>query len=315
MNNLPLWFAGTPEFAAHSLEALIQAGYHITGVLTQPDRPAGRGRKLRASAVKQIALAHNIPVAQPEKLRADSAPFPELARPELIIVAAYGLLLPQWFLDYPRLGCINIHASLLPRWRGAAPIQRAIEAGDKETGIGIMQMDKGLDTGAVWLEKRIAIGDDDAITLHQRLMALGAQALLEALPRILAQEGAPTSQSTEGVTYAHKLTKAEAAIDWQADAVQILQKIRALNLFPVAYSELEGQAVRIYAAQLLAGTSQAAAGTIIAHSKEGVDVACGHGILRLQLLQLPSKQVMNAAELRNGYDLSGKQFHLPRVAE
>lgn len=308
MNKIPLWFAGTPEFAAHSLKALIEAGYHIAGVLTQPDRPAGRGRKLRASAVKQVALEHDIPIAQPEKLQKEVAPFPEFARPELIIVAAYGLLLPQWFLDYPRLGCINIHASLLPRWRGAAPIQRAIEAGDKETGIGIMQMDKGLDTGAVWLEKRLSIGDDDAISLHQRLMALGAQALLEALPQVLAQTSAPVAQSDEGVTYAHKLTKAEAEIDWQADALQILQKIRAFNLFPVAYSALDGQAVRIYAAQALAQTSQAPVGTIIAHSKEGVDVVCGTGILRLQLLQLPSKQAMSAAELRNGYDLCGKRF-------
>ena len=211
MNSPRLWYAGTPAFAAHSLQALIDAGYSIDGVLTQPDRPAGRGRKLTASAVKQTAAAHHIPVAQPEKLHADAPPFPELPRPDLIIVAAYGLLLPPWFLAYPRLGCINIHASLLPRWRGAAPIQRAIEAGDRETGVGIMQMDEGLDTGAVWQESRLTIAPDDtAATLHDRLMQLGADTLLRALPDILAQTRVPTPQATEGITYAHKLSKAEA---------------------------------------------------------------------------------------------------------
>ena len=171
-----LWFAGTPAFAAHSLQALINSSdYLIDGVLTQPDRPAGRGRKLTASAVKQTALTHAIPVAQPEKLHADAPPFPDLPRPDLIIVAAYGLLLPQWFLAYPRLGCLNIHASLLPRWRGAAPIQRAIEAGDTETGICIMQMDKGLDTGAVWSEARLPIvADDTAASLYHKRQTASA---------------------------------------------------------------------------------------------------------------------------------------------
>lgn len=305
-----LWFAGTPEFAAHSLAALIEAGYAVSGVLTQPDRPAGRGRKLSPSAVKSLALTHQIPIAQPEKLQADTPPFPELPRPDLVIVAAYGLLLPQWFLDYPRLGCINIHASLLPRWRGAAPIQRAIEAGDKETGIGIMQMDKGLDTGAVWLEKRLEIGDDDAVGLHRRLMQLGAEALLEALPLVLAQAQQPIAQSDEGISYAHKLSKSEAEINWQDDARHILQKIRAFNLFPVAYSALEGENIRIYAAELIEGSAAAPAGSIIAHSKAGIDVVCGKDILRLQLLQFPGKQAMSAAQLRNGRDLSGKQFKI-----
>ena len=192
-----LWFAGTPAFAAYSLQALIDSGdYLIDGVLTQPDRPAGRGRKLTASAVKQTALAHAIPVAQPEKLHADALPFPDLPRPDLIIVAAYGLLLPPWFLEYPRLGCLNIHASLLPRWRGAAPIQRAIEAGDAETGICIMQMDQGLDTGAVWTEARLPISaDDTAASLHDRLMTLGSDTLLRTLPDILAQSRQPVPQA------------------------------------------------------------------------------------------------------------------------
>lgn len=310
MTKPQLWFAGTPEFAAYSLEALLQAGYAVAGVLTQPDRPAGRGRKLSPSAVKMVAQQHGLPIAQPEKLQADAPPFADLPRPDLIIVAAYGLLLPQWFLDYPRLGCINIHASLLPRWRGAAPIQRAIEAGDSETGIGIMQMDKGLDTGAVWLEKRLSIADDDAVSLHRRLMHLGAEALLEALPLILSSSGKPQPQAAEGITYAHKLSKTEAAIDWQDSAANIWRKIRAFNLFPVAYGELEGENLRIYAASILAQESSAAAGRIIAHSKAGVDVACGDGVLRLQLLQFPGKQAMSAAELRNGRDLSGKQFAL-----
>ena len=286
MNSPRLWFAGTPAFAAHSLQALIDAGYSIDGVLTQPDRPAGRGRKLTASAVKQTATAHHIPVAQPEKLHADAPPFPELPRPDLIIVAAYGLLLPPWFLAYPRLGCINIHASLLPRWRGAAPIQRAIEAGDRETGIGIMQMDEGLDTGAVWQESRLAIAPDDtAATLHDRLMQLGA----------------------EGVTYAHKLNKAEAQLDWQQPIVTLARKIRAYNPVPIAYTNLDGEPLRLYDAHIHSTTPPAAApGTITAHHEHGLDIACIDGILRVTRLQLPGKAAADAAALRHGRNLSGK---------
>ena len=308
MNSPRLWYAGTPAFAAHSLQALIDAGYTIDGVLTQPDRPAGRGRKLTVSAVKQTATAHQIPVTQPEKLHANASPFPELPRPDLIIVAAYGLLLPPWFLTYPRLGCINIHASLLPRWRGAAPIQRAIEAGDRETGIGIMQMDEGLDTGAVWQESRLTIAPDDtAATLHDRLMQLGADTLLRALPDILAQQRSPIPQSSNGVTYAHKLSKTEARIDWQQPIATIARKIRAYNPVPIAYTNLDGEPLRLYDAHIHSTTPPAAApGTIIAHHEHGLDIACTDGTLRATRLQQPGKPVTDAAALRHGRNLSGK---------
>ena len=308
MNSPRLWYAGTPAFAAHSLHALIDAGYTIDGVLTQPDRPAGRGRKLTASAVKQTAEAHHIPVAQPEKLHADAPPFPGLPRPDLIIVAAYGLLLPPWFLAYPRLGCINIHASLLPRWRGAAPIQRAIEAGDRETGIGIMQMDAGLDTGAVWQEARLTIAaDDTAATLHDRLMQLGADTLLRTLPDILAQKRAPIPQSADGITYAHKLSKAEARLDWQQPIATLARKIRAYNPVPIACATLDGETLRLYDAHIHSTTVPAAApGTITAHHAGGLDIACTDGILRVTRLQQPGKPATDAAALRHGRNLSGK---------
>lgn len=310
MTHANIWFAGTPDFAAYSLRELINhPAYHVAAVLTQPDRPAGRGRKLKAGAVKQTAAAHHIPIAQPQKLHQDAPPFPELPRPDLVIVAAYGLLLPQWFLDYPRLGCINIHASLLPRWRGAAPIQRAIAAGDRETGVGIMQMDSGLDTGAVWLEKRIPItADDNAATLHDKLMALGAAALLEALPTILSGNATPQAQDARHATYAHKLTKAEAEINWQKSAAHIARHIRAFNPFPVAYSELSGERIRFYSGEAVKQAHQTAPGTVIAHNKAGLDIATGDGILRITTLQRPGKAITSAADLRNGCDLTGHQF-------
>ena len=303
-----LWFAGTPAFAAHSLQALIDSGdYTIDGVLTQPDRPAGRGRKLTASAVKETALAHNIPVAQPEKLHADAPPFPDLPRPDLIIVAAYGLLLPPWFLSYPRLGCLNIHASLLPRWRGAAPIQRAIEAGDHETGICIMQMDAGLDTGAVWTEARLPIADSDtAASLHDRLMMLGSDTLLRTLPDVLAQNRQPLPQATDGITYAHKLNKAEARLDWHNNIITLDRKIRAYNPTPIAHTTLDGEPLRIHAAHILNHSATAAPGTIVAHHADGLDVACADGTLRITRLQLPGKSATDAAALRNSRDLSGQ---------
>ncbi|MDO4776139.1 MAG: methionyl-tRNA formyltransferase [Cardiobacteriaceae bacterium] len=305
-----LWFAGTPEFAAYSLQALIDDGrYQIDAVLTQPDRPAGRGRKLSASPVKNVALAHHIPVAQPEKLDASHPPFAHLPRPDLVIVAAYGLLLPQWFLDLPRHGCLNIHASLLPRWRGAAPIQRAIEAGDPQTGICIMQMEAGLDTGPVWQSATLPI--DDAITageLHDQLMPLGAQTLLAALPDVLAGHGSPAPQDDAQATYAHKLRKEEAAIDWQADLQTIVRRIRAFSPFPVAQTSLDDETLRIHRATLLAGQSDQPAGSILAHSDAGLDVALDGAILRITRLQLPGKPVIDAAALRHSRNLSGKRF-------
>ncbi|MBV7435293.1 methionyl-tRNA formyltransferase [Cardiobacteriaceae bacterium TAE3-ERU3] len=305
-----IWFAGTPEFAAHSLLELIRhPDYHVSGVLTQPDRPAGRGRKLKASAVKEAALAHDIPVAQPEKLRQEEMPFADRPRPDVIIVAAYGLLLPQWFLDYPRLGCINIHASLLPRWRGAAPIQRAIEAGDDESGICIMQMDAGLDTGAVWLEKRLTIkAEDDATTLHNQLMELGGEALIEALPTILAQQSQPIPQDNDQATYAHKLNKAEAAVNWQESAELISRKIRAFSAFPVAHAQLDGKSVRFYRGEALNQPHHAPPGTVIKHDKDGLDIATSDGVIRIISLQMPGKQITSAADLRNGRDLTGQLF-------
>lgn len=310
MTTTHLWFAGTPEFAAYSLNALIESGlYHIDGVLTQPDRPAGRGRKLTASAVKNVALAHDIPIAQPEKLRQDTPPFSELPRPDLVIVAAYGLLLPQWFLEYPRLGCLNIHASLLPRWRGAAPIQRAIEAGDLETGIGIMQMDKGLDTGAVWLEKRTPITNSTTSPiLHDTLMHLGAEVLLEALPIVLSEQHRPTPQAEDGVTYAHKLSKAEAQIDWSESGETIARKIRAFAGFPVAHTQLNGETIRIHHAEHLEATHNATLGEILQHDKYGLTVGVKDGKLRITTLQLPNKPIISAAELKNSRNLIGQHF-------
>lgn len=305
-----LWFAGTPDFAAYSLSVLnTHPDYQIDGVLTQPDRPAGRGRKLSHSAVKAFAIANNIPVAQPAKLKHDDPPFPDLPRPDLIIVAAYGLLLPQWFLDFPRLGCLNIHASLLPRWRGAAPIQRAIEAGDKQTGICIMQMDAGLDTGAIWLEKSLPIYlEDNSAILHDRLMVLGAQTLLEALPVVISGKQKPTAQTNQGITYAHKLTKAEAAVCWQENAEAIARKIRAFNPFPVAYAILDQTNIRFYTAEPLPEEHHTLPGTVLNHNKKGIEVATGKGILRITTLQLPGKAPVTAGALRNSRDLTGKIF-------
>lgn len=305
-----IWFAGTPEFAAHSLLELVKhPDYQVSGVLTQPDRPAGRGRKLKASAVKEAALAHDIPVAQPEKLRREEMPFADFPRPDIIIVTAYGLILPQWFLDYPRLGCINIHASLLPRWRGAAPIQRAIEAGDCESGICIMQMDAGLDTGAVWLEKRLPIKDkDDATILHDQLMQLGGEALIEVLPTILAQQSQPVPQDNDLATYAHKLNKAEAALNWQESAELISRKIRAFSAFPVAHAQLDGQSVRFYRGEAINQSHNTLPGTVIKHDKDGLDIATGNGVLRITSLQMPGKQITSAKDLRNGRDLTGHLF-------
>lgn len=303
-----IWFAGTPEFATAALDALVKH-ISVAGVLTQPDRPAGRGRKLKASAVKARAEHYQLPIAQPERLQESAPPFAHLPRPDIVVVVAYGLLLPQWFLDYPRLGCINIHASLLPRWRGAAPIQRAIEAGDEETGISIMQMDAGLDTGAVWLEKRLPIGEQSASQLHDALMQLGAEALIDVLPDILAQARAPIPQPSSGACYAHKLSKAEAEINWQDDAANIVRKIRAFDLFPVAHSYLDDAPVRFYDGIALSEhTESAPAGTVIEHNQEGIDIVCGSGILRIKRLQLAGKNVVSAAALANGCHLKGRHF-------
>jgi methionyl-tRNA formyltransferase len=280
-------FAGTPEFAAVALDRLLQAGFSVPLVLTQPDRPAGRGMKLQASSVKQRAVAAGIPVAQPQGLKldgkyaADAAAAREAllaADADAMVVAAYGLILPQWVLDLPRRGCLNIHASLLPRWRGAAPIHRAIEAGDAETGITIMQMDAGLDTGDMLLVGREAIraGDTTAV-LHDRLAELGGALIVQALH---AASLTRTPQPAEGVTYAHKIDKAESAIAWTQPAAQIERRLRAFDPFPGGVATLAGEVVKVWRAELAEG--RGSPGEVIA---PGPVVACGEGALRLTELQ------------------------------
>ena len=304
---LRIIFAGTPDFAASSLQALLEAGsergYEVIAVYTQPDRPAGRGRKLQASPVKNLALAQNIPVYQPENF-SDPADVESLQKldADLMIVAAYGLLLPAAILDAPRLGCMNIHASLLPRWRGAAPIQRAILAGDKETGITIMQMNEGLDTGDMLLKRRCPIEDSDTGgSLHDKLAELGGQALLAALDKLQRGELQPEPQDDSQSSYARKLSKQEALLDWQADAPALARQVRAFNPWPVAQTRVGDQILRIWAAQARDENSGAEPGTVVASSKAGIDIACGDGQLRLQQLQPAGKKAMDVPAFLNGY--------------
>jgi len=280
-----LIFAGTPEFAALALKALIDAGHDIPLVLTQPDRPAGRGMKLKMSPVKEIALAHGIDVAQPENLKTEAARLPILdAAAEVMIVAAYGLILPQVVLDMPRLGCINIHASLLPRWRGAAPIHRAIEAGDIETGITMMQMDKGLDTGAMLTRSALPIRPDDTTgSLHDRLAELGAREIVRLLPDLAAGQVKATPQDDALANYAAKISKEEARLDWTLNAEQLDRKIRAFNPFPGAYGLLAGSPLKIWQARPVAG--EGVPGSLLAISDGELRLACGHGALAVSEVQ------------------------------
>lgn len=295
-------FAGTPEFAVPALDALVDAGHDIAAVYTQPDRPAGRGRRLLASPVKQRALERVIPVEQPESLKSSEAQARLRAyAPEVMVVVAYGLLLPQAVLDIPRHGCLNIHASLLPRWRGAAPIQRAIEAGDTESGVAIMQMERGLDTGAVLLEKRAPIGQSETGgELHDRLATLGAVAIVEALARL--DELEPRTQDDASASYARKLDKHEARIDWNDDARVIERRVRAFNPWPVAFTLLESQPLRIWRAEAIEANGEP--GTVIAAGSQGIDVATGAGALRILELQPAGKRVLSAAEFLNGHPLA-----------
>ena len=290
-------FAGTPEFAAVALDAIHAAGHLVPVVLTQPDRPAGRGMKLTPSAVKQRAVEFGVTVAQPRSLRLDGK-YPEeaaagraaleAARPDVLVVAAYGLILPQWVLDLPRLGCLNIHGSLLPRWRGAAPIHRAIEAGDAQTGITIMQMDAGLDTGDMLLVEREPVQFDDTTgLLHDRLAAMGARLVVRALADAAAGALAPVKQPDEGVTYAHKIDKAEAAIDWRLPADAIERRARAFDPFPGATFQAGGETVKLWRAQVERLDSAAAPGTVIAVDGQQLVVACGDGALALLDVQRP----------------------------
>ncbi len=280
-----LIFAGTPEFAAAALHALIAAGHDICLVLTQPDRPAGRGMKLKMSPVKEVALAHGIHVAQPENLKTEAARQPILdAEAEVMVVAAYGLILPQVVLDMPRYGCINIHASLLPRWRGAAPIHRAIEAGDTETGITLMQMDKGLDTGAMLTRATLPISPDDTTgSLHDRLAALGASEIVRLLPDLADGRLTATPQDDALACYAAKISKDEARLDWSRPAQELARRIRAFNPFPGAYGLLDGNPLKIWQAQAVAGTGTP--GSILALSDGEMLIACGDGALRVREVQ------------------------------
>ena len=275
-------FAGTPAFAAAALDALVLAGHQVPLVLTQPDRPAGRGLKSQASAVKQLALSRQLPVAQPVSLN-DEAVLAQLAtvHADVMVVAAYGLILPEAVLRLPRLGCLNIHASLLPRWRGAAPIQRAILAGDAETGITIMQMDAGLDTGAMLMTEAIPIADDDtAQTLHDKLAALGARMIVRALQ----ENTIAVPQDNARATYAAKITKAEARLDWSRPAMELARAIRAYNPVPGAYTTWHGQPLKLWRAEPVAAGA-AAPGTVLQADAEGIVVATGDGALRLLELQ------------------------------
>ncbi len=287
-------YAGTPEFARVALQAILDAGFDVPLVLTQPDRPAGRGLKLQPSAVKQLALERGIAVAQPRSLRLDGK-FPEdaaaaretllAARADVMVVAAYGLILPRWVLDLPPRGCLNIHGSLLPRWRGAAPIQRAVEAGDAQTGIAIMQMDEGLDTGDMLLVKALDIAPDEtSATLHDRLAALGAQCIVQALRELDRLPRVP--QPAEGVCYAHKIEKAEGAIDWRQPAAVIERRVRAFDPFPGMNFNLDGQAVKVWRAALRPELS-GVPGTVLRADAQEVVVACGEGALSLLDLQRP----------------------------
>jgi len=303
MSGLRLIFAGTPDFSAHHLQTLLDAKHQVVGVYTQPDRPAGRGKKLVASPVKQLALKHELPVYQPQNFKeeADLQQLREL-QADVMIVVAYGLLLPKAVLEAPTHGCINVHASLLPRWRGAAPIQRAIAAGDTETGVTIMQMDIGLDTGDMLIKVNCPIkADDTGGLLHDRLLTLGGPALLEALEQMKSGELQPVKQDDDLANYAHKLTKQEAAIDWSLPAAELDLMIRAFNPFPVAYFSEGKDRVRAWEAVVIHHATKAEAGTILQADNDGLLVACGAGALLLKQVQLPGKKVLPIKDILNGH--------------
>lgn len=321
-------FAGTPEFARVALEKLHAAGFEIPLVLSQPDRPAGRGMKLQASPVKQWAETSHAPIAQPRSLRLDGK-FPDdaaaareaitAARADVMVVAAYGLILPQWVLDVSRLGCLNIHASLLPRWRGAAPIHRAIEAGDPETGVTIMQMDAGLDTGDMLLTEklRIAPGDTTA-SLHDKLANLGGRLIVEALEIAACGGLQAVSQPADGITYAHKIEKHEAWLDWSQSAAVLERRIRAFNPFPGAAGVVGGQTLKFWRAEVLADVRRpggAQAGEVLAAGPQGVDICAADGVLRVSRLQKAGGKALDASEFLRGFEIRpGMVFIQPDIA-
>ena len=315
---MKLVFAGTPEFARAALQRLLEAGFEVPLVLTQPDRPAGRGMKLQASPVKQLALEHGLAMAQPRSLKLDGR-YPldaaaardaiVAARADVMVVAAYGLILPQWVLDQmtqdgAALGCLNIHASLLPRWRGAAPIHRAVEAGDAQTGVTIMQMDAGLDTGDMLLRESVPIREDDTTgSLHDRLATLGARLIVEALEIAACGGLRAESQPAEGVTYAHKIDKAEAALRWSEPAAVLARRVRAFNPFPGAATALAGESVKVWTARAEVGDGRVAAapGTLVSAGAEGLRVQTGDGVLVMTELQRAGGKRLGAADFLRGF--------------
>ncbi len=314
MQNLRIVFAGTPDFAARHLAGLLSANLNIVGVYTQPDRPAGRGNKLTPSPVKVLAQENNIPVFQPETFKSADAQA-ELAtlNADLMIVVAYGLLLPKVVLDTPRLGCINVHGSLLPKWRGAAPIQRAVWAGDKETGITIMQMDVGLDTGDM-LHKVICpiAADETSASLYEKLALNGPQTLLDTVTLLANGSAVAEKQDDTQATYAHKLSKDEARIDWSQPAAFIERCVRAFNPWPVSYFELDGMNIKVWSSEVIDIETQKAPGTIVDATKSGLDVMTGQGVLRITQLQLPGKKAMSFSDVFNARkELFQSGAHLP----
>jgi len=297
---LRIIFAGTPDFAARHLQALIQSEHQIVGVYSQPDRPAGRGKKLKASEVKALALEHNLPVFQPQSLKNDDA-LVELKNlnADIMIVVAYGLILPKAILEAPRLGCLNVHGSILPRWRGAAPIQRAIWAGDEQTGVTIMQMDEGLDTGDMLHISRCAINaDETSASLYTKLAELGPDALIETVNKLAKGELKAEPQNDELANYAKKLSKDEANIDWSMDAAQIERNIRSFNPWPVCFTQMGEQTVKIYQAQVVDQTGSA--GQVLSSDKTGVVVACGKHAICITQLQPQGKKPMAISDFLNG---------------
>lgn len=312
MQSLRIAFAGTPHFALPALRALLASRHQVVGVLTQPDRPAGRGRELRASPVKLLAATYpGLPIAQPATLKtAEGRAVLHGWSPDLVVVVAYGLILPPPVLMLPRMGCLNIHGSILPRWRGAAPIQRAILAGDTETGITIMQLDEGLDTGPVLLERRHPIGlHDTAGELHDALSELGAAALLEAIDGLITGDLLPRAQPAEGVTYAAKIEKSEARIDWSATAVQVDRRIRAFNPWPVAETRLAGEGLRLLRSRVVdAVAREAVPGTVLGLADDGLRIACGAGVVAVSELQRAGKRPVSARDFANAVRLAGLRF-------
>ncbi|HTU64641.1 MAG TPA: methionyl-tRNA formyltransferase [Steroidobacteraceae bacterium] len=311
MTSLRIAFAGTPQFAVPALRVLLASRHAVVGVLTQPDRPAGRGQQLRASPIKLLAQEAGLPLAQPATLKtAEGRAALEAWAPDLLVVVAYGLILPQPVLDLPRLGCVNIHGSLLPRWRGAAPIQRAILAGDAETGVTIMKLDAGLDTGPMLLERRRPIQTQDtAGDVHDALSELGAAALAEAVEGLAAGTLAARAQPAAGATYAPKIEKAEARLDWNAAAADLDRRVRAFNPWPIAETSFAGEPLRVLRARVAdQPASDAAPGTLLGLADDGLRVACGEGVLAVRELQRAGKRPVTARDFANAVRLDGLRF-------